>query len=202
MQLIYSPTSPYARKTRAVVIEKNLQDQVEFLNLSPGDNPKALLDANALNRIPTLIRDDGKPLIDSPFICEYLDSLGADAGRLTGHGDAVWEIRHLHAFADGIIDSIFAIAMERRRDAGEQSPAYIQKQLERIGRGLNTLNGQAAGFSSEPDLGQFAVGCTLGYMDIRLQNDLDWRATCPNLATWYAAFSKRPAMAETAPPAP
>lgn len=200
MKLIYSPTSPYARKTRAVVIEKNLQDSVELLNLSPGDNPDVLLTANSLNRIPTLIRDDGKPLIDSPFICEYLDSLGENAGQLTGSGDDIWEIRHLHAFADGIIDSIFIIAMERRRDAGEQSPSYIQKQIERISRGLGTLNTQVSGFPAEPNLGLITVGCVLGYMDIRLQNDLDWRAEFSNLASWYAEFSKRPSMVETAPP--
>ena len=202
MKLIYSPTSPYARKTRIVVIEKNLQDRVEFLNLSPGDNPEALLNANSLNRIPTLIRDDGKPLIDSPFICEYLDSLGDNAGQLTGYGDDIWETRHLHAFADGIIDSIFVIAMERRRDAGEQSPSYIQKQIERISRGLGTLDAQASDFASEPNLGLITIGCVLGYMDIRLQNDVDWRADCPNLATWYGEFSKRPSMLETAPPSP
>ena len=202
MKLIYSPSSPYARKTRAVVIEKKLTDKVEFVNLSPADNPKLLLDANPLNRIPTLILDNGKPMIDSPVICEYLDSLGDHPGQLTGHGDAVWDIRHMHAFADGILDSIFAISMERRRDESEQSPSYIQKQIARIGRGLATLDAQVAGFSQDPDLGVITVGCVLGYMDIRLQNDVDWRADCPRLATWYAEFSKRPAMVETAPPAP
>lgn len=200
MKLIYSPTSPYARKTRAVVYEKDLSDQVEFLNLSPADNPEALLNANALNRIPTLVRDDGRPLIDSPYICEYLDSLGANAGQLSGEGDAVWEIRHLHAFADGIIDSIFVVAMERRRDESEQSPSYIQKQIERVSRGLAHLEAQVSDFPEDPNLGLIALGCALGYMDIRLQNDVDWRAANPALASWFEVFSRRPSMVETAPP--
>lgn len=167
MKLIYAPTSPYARKTRVVVIEKELQGSVELLSLAPGELPKELLDANALSRIPTLVRDNGKTLIDSPFICEYLDSLGDNAGQLSGHGDDAWEIRHLHAFADGIIDSIFIIAMERRRDENERSPSYIDTQIKRISRGLASLEAQASGFPTEPNLGLITVGCTLGYMDIR-----------------------------------
>ena len=75
MKLIYSPTSPYARKVRTVIIEKQLENQVDMVNLAPADLPQELLIANPLSRVPTLIRDNGAPLIDSPFICEYLDSL-------------------------------------------------------------------------------------------------------------------------------
>ena len=140
MKLLYSPTSPYARKVRAVIIEKGLEDSVELVSLAPSELPKELLAANSLARIPTLVKNDGSPLVDSPVICEYLDSLGDDAGALSGTGDNVWDVKHLHAFADGIIDTIFSIAMERRRDVSEQSPGYIQGQLTRISRGISTLN--------------------------------------------------------------
>jgi len=200
MKLMYSPASPYARKVRAVIIEKQLEDQVNLVTLAPSDLPQELLDASPLSRVPTLVRDNGEPLIDSPYICEYLDSLGSDAGRLSGQGDDVWAVKHLHATGDGIIDSAFSISMERRRDENEQSPGFIKKQIARIARGVNALNEEVKNFSNEPKLGELAVACSLGYLDLRLSNDLDWRTNNTDLANWYAEISKRPSMAQTEPP--
>lgn len=200
MKLLAAPTSPYVRKVRVLVIEKQLQDQVEIVNVAASDLPAELVNANPLARIPTLVRDDGSSLVDSPVICEYLDSLGKDAGERSGTGDDVWAVKHLHAFADGVIDTVFSIAMERRRDESEQSPAYIKKQIERIARGVAALNAQVGSFAETPNLGEIAVACCLGYMDLRLANDIDWRKENAALAEWFAEVSKRPSLTQTKPP--
>ncbi len=200
MKLFSSPTSPYARKVRALIIEKQLENQVEIIPTAPAELPKDLLAANPLGRIPTLLTDDGMPLIDSPVICEYLDSLGSNAGERSGQGEGVWAVKQLHAFADGIIDTVFTISMERRRDESEQSPGYIKGQIKRIKRGVEALNTQAKTLASVPNLGEIAVACCLGYMDLRLSNDYDWRADNADLAAWYADISKRPSIAQTQPP--
>lgn len=200
MKLFSSPTSPYARKVRALIIEKQLEGQVEIIQTAPSELPQDLLAANPLARIPTLLMDDGTPLIDSPVICEYLDSLGDKAGERSGTGKDVWTVKHLHAYADGIIDTAFTISMERRRDESEQSPSYIQGQVKRIERGVEALNTQAKTLSAVPNLGEIAVACCLGYLDLRIGNDYDWRANNPDLAAWYADVAKRPSIARTQPP--
>lgn len=200
MKLIYSPTSPYARKVRVVILEKKLGNQVDLVNLAPSELPDELVKANPLSRIPTLIRDNGAPLIDSPFICEYLDQLGNDAGRLSGQGDDVWNIKHLHAMGDGILDTIFSVSMERRRDESEQSPAYIKGQVNRVQRTVDALNKEVGTFSANPKLGELTVACALGYIELRLSNDMDWRAGNSALADWFAEISKRPSLAQTEPP--
>jgi len=200
MKLLAAPTSPYVRKVRALIIEKQLEDQVDVVTVTTADLPDELLNANALARIPTLVLDDGSSLIDSPVICEYLDSLGDDAYARSGSGDHVWAVKHLHAFADGVTDTVFSIAMERRRDENEQSPGYIQKQIARIARGVSALNAQVSSFADTPNLGEIAVACCLGYMDLRLSNDIDWRKDNSALADWFAEISKRPSLAQTKPP--
>lgn len=55
MQLIYSPTSPYARKVRMLVIEKGLTDRVEVVVANPLQDPPELLAANPLAKVPAII---------------------------------------------------------------------------------------------------------------------------------------------------
>ncbi len=50
------------------------------------------------------------------------------------------------------------------------------------------------------DIAQIAVACALGYLDFR-HADRDWRDGRPALAGWYTAFSARPSMIATQPPA-
>ena len=55
-------------------------------------------------------------------------------------------------------------------------------------------------FDDKVDAGKIAVGCALGYLDLRFP-DLGWRKTCETLGRWYGAFAKRPSMEATKPPA-
>ena len=81
MKLFYSPTSPYARKVRATAVEKGVAARIELLPCNPHEPDPALLAANPLGRVPTLVLDDAGTLYDSPVICEWLDGL-APAPRL------------------------------------------------------------------------------------------------------------------------
>ena len=58
---------------------------------------------------------------------------------------------------------------------------------------------EAAALEGDPDIGNIAVGCALGYIDLRMP-DFDWRADAPRLTNWYEGFAKNPFMTETAPP--
>jgi glutathione S-transferase len=49
-------------------------------------------------------------------------------------------------------------------------------------------------------LADIALGCVLGYMDLRCKN-IKWRKQYPNLARHYVEMMKRPSFSETVPPA-
>lgn len=200
MQLLISPTSPYARKTRVFAREKGLLDRIEEVSLNPHQDPAELLAQNRLGKIPVLVRDEGDALHDSPVICEYLDSLTADPRLIPETGDARWAALRAQALADGILDLAVAIVMERARPETEQSQKSVARWREKIERAVGGM-GEALG---NVPAGSFNLGCiacavTLGYLDFRLP-EYDWRGAQPELIDWYANVAARPSMEETAPP--
>src|SRR4030088_2168607 len=75
MKLAYSPASPYVRKVTASAIRRGIDKQIERMKISTTD--PELLKYNALSKVPTLITDDGAYLLESPVICESLDSVAS-----------------------------------------------------------------------------------------------------------------------------
>ena len=82
MKLFFSPTSPFARTVRVVARERGLSEQVDEFEVDPFSDPTALILANPLGRVPTLICDDGASLYDSRLICVFLDGHPAASGPM------------------------------------------------------------------------------------------------------------------------
>ena len=60
--------------------------------------------------------------------------------------------------------------------------------------------GGRAGCSGEGyNLADIAVGCALGYLDLRMP-DLNWRKLYPNLGKLFDKLSKRASFKDTEPP--
>ncbi|MEO8007784.1 MAG: glutathione S-transferase family protein, partial [Betaproteobacteria bacterium] len=70
MKLYASPASSFARKIRVMLIEKNVSHEVEMLNLW---EPNELQKINPIGKVPALELDDGRVLINSPLIADYVD---------------------------------------------------------------------------------------------------------------------------------
>lgn len=200
MQLLISPTSPYARKTRVLVREKGLLDRIEETALNPHQDPAELLARNRLGKIPVLVRDDGEALYDSPVICEYIDSLEDEPQLIPASGEARWAVLRAQALADGILDLTVGIVMERARPADEQSQKSITRWHGKIERSVAGMSETLSAIPGDGfDLGRIACAVTLGYLDFRLP-EYDWRGAQPELIDWYANVAARASMEETAPP--
>lgn len=200
MQLLISPTSPYARKTRVLVREKGLLDRIEEAFLNPHQDPAELLTRNRLGKIPVLVRDDGEALYDSPVICEYIDGLKDAPQLIPASGEARWAVLRTQALADGILDLTVAIVMERARPADEQSQKSMARWREKIERSVAGMGETMSAIPADGfDLGRIACAVTLGYLDFRLP-EYDWRSAQPELIDWYANVAARASMEETAPP--
>lgn len=203
MKLFYSPTSPYARKCRALAIEKGIEDRIQIITASPMSNPPELQAANPLGKVPALLLDNGQCVVDSPVICAYLDSL-LDGPRLIP-ADPAARIDALtrEALADGIMDAAFAIVMERKRPEPQRSPEWLERWTSAIRRSVAHLAARAPDSQwangRQPDIGDIALACALGYVDFRL-GDLAWDKDAPALRTWLATISSRASFTITAPP--
>lgn len=198
MQLFYANASPYARKVRVVAIEKNLQQHIQLHACVPTDNPPALVQANPLGKVPALVQDNGFVLYDSPVICEYLDTLNPQPQLIPEHGDARWLVLRAQALADGLLDTAVAQVYEARRPETERSPSIVARWHTQMLRAVVEMESQLPTLPHALNLGHIAFACALGYLDLRFTS-VDWRASHPQLADWFAEFSQRESMRNTQP---
>ncbi len=198
MQLLSSPLSPFARKCRVVLLETKQEDvEVRDVTASPMGGEPALNAANPSGKIPALLRDDGPALYDSRVITRFLsDRAGVKLYPRSG----LWEVLSLEANADAIMEAAVAITYEKRlRPENLWWPEWFEAQWVKIARSLDALEDRSMPLLQGPlNIGQIAVGCALGYVDLRL-GDRSWREGRDALATWEAAFAARPSMAATTP---
>jgi glutathione S-transferase len=196
MKLLYTPTSPYSRKVRVVAAELGVLLELE--ESQPHDADSLVARRNPLVKVPTLVTDDREVVYDSPVICELLDRQG-DAPRLHGRDLHSWlAAMRLQALADGIMDATVAVRLESLRPETKRVDPI--RQLEKVQRGVATLEELETTLRGEVSVGVIAAACALGYLDLRLES-FNWRALAPQLAAWFATFSKRTSMRTTRHPA-
>lgn len=200
MKLLYSLTSPYARKVRVVAAEKRIELELEPVVLSAPDCP--VPQHNPLGKVPVLLLDDGTSLYDSRVIAEFLDNRNPLAHLIPlDPTQKIW-VRRWEALADGVTDAAVAALLESRRPANLQDPAWIAKQRGKVEHGLKSLSddlGKSKWCVNDTfSLADIALGCLLGYLEFRFQ-DINWQHQYPNLARHYAKLMKRPSFRDSVP---
>jgi glutathione S-transferase len=199
MKLLYTINSPYARKVRIVAAEKHIEMVLEEVVLASPDCP--VKQYNPLGKVPVLILDDGDSLYDSRVIVEYLDNRTPLAHLLPhDHNARVW-VRRWEALADGVCDAAVAVIMEQRKEV--QDAAHIKKQMDKVTRGLQTLDKdlgkQKWCVDDTFSLADVAVGCLLGYLSLRFSTVINLIKDYPNLERLNTALLKRPSFKNSLP---
>lgn len=203
MKLIGSFTSPYVRKVRITLAEKGID--YEFTNDPPFGPDTKVAQINPLGKVPALILDNGFILFDSRLIVEYLDDHGATGSipLIPASGTARLQVKRWEVLADGIIDACVAIYLERKRPESQQSQDWMERQQKKINQGLQAasadLGDQAWCAGAAMTLADIALGCTLGYLDIRFP-EVKWRATYPNLVRLADKLAERQSFKTTVAP--
>jgi len=201
MKLIAALASPYSRKVRIVLAEKKIE--YEFIIENPGDPATRVPEYNPLGKIPVLILDDNTTLFDSRVIVEYLDHASPVGRLIPDDTRARIQTRRWEALADGCTDAANAVVVEKRRAADKQSAEWIGRQQGKIDRALKAMSeelGNRTWCSGDHySLADIAVGCALGYLDMRLP-DTQWRRDYPNLEKLAEKLNKRLSFVDSAPP--
>ncbi|HOY85995.1 MAG: glutathione S-transferase N-terminal domain-containing protein [Methylotenera sp.] len=200
MKLFYTVNSPYARKVRIVALEKRIQIGLLEVVLADPDCP--VKQYNPLGKVPVLVLPDGESLYDSRVIVEYLDNRTPLAHLIPQDLTAKIKVRRWEALADGVCDAAVSVMLEQRKPEAQQSSAHIEKQFDKVTRGLNVLNLDLAKkkwcVNEKFSLADIALGCALGYLDLRVAH-LNWQESYPNLAKHYSVLVKRASFKQTMP---
>ncbi|MBM3340939.1 MAG: glutathione S-transferase [Betaproteobacteria bacterium] len=200
MKLLGSPTSPYARKARIALIEKNVD--CEFVPDRPANPGTQVPKYNPLSKVPVLVLDNDKGMIDSSVIAEYFDGIGGGAKLIPQEFNARIAVRQWEALGDGITDAIVALTHDSRyTPTCEVSADWYQKQLKKIENGLaaaqRDIGANEFCYGNAFSLGDICIGMALGYLD-RAYAQYDWRAKYPDLKRYADKLFARPSFAQTA----
>lgn len=198
MVLYYTARSPYARKVRMVAYEKQVYEDIQFVDVDLGNKPADFLAKNPLGKIPALVLEKGRVLFESNTITEYLDTIGSGPSLyVTSYGDRI-DTLNLIFLANGLMDVCVDCFKESMRPEALRSEAHIQRYQATILRTLQCVDRMSTVFSETFDMVAIAWVSAVGYLDFRFPH-LRWQDGCPRLAGWVATFQNRDSVRLTAP---
>ena len=161
---------------------------LEEMRVETGADPEALVAANPLGKVPTLVLDDGSAVFDSRVIMQHLDRV---SGSRLFPLDATERRRAecLEALADGIADCAVAHVYERRsRPEGKVHQPWLDRQWSKIVRALDSLDGKLPRLGSKADGGQVALRASIGYLELRFAGK--WEQGHRPVEHWAAGFDE------------
>lgn len=188
MILRSSPPSPFGRKVKIAAAVLGLSDQIRIEIADTNDANDTVRQQNPLGKIPVLITEDDVSVYDSRVILEYLDDL-AGGGRIVPADKAqrLADLR-LQALADGMMDAgILQVYEKRMRPEDKQHQPWLDYQAGKIARALDHLEAHPPVLHKLPTVGEIAIACALGYLDLRFGGE--WRSGHPTLVKWLDAFA-------------
>ena len=126
MKIIIATPSPYARKIRVILREKDI-DFEEIIDV-PWNTDTLTVGINPLGKVPILLCDAHEPLFDSKLIAQYLDDYKPNPRFYPKNSKENISARLIETVADGICDSIVLIFLENSRKETLRSKNWIKRQ--------------------------------------------------------------------------
>jgi glutathione S-transferase len=181
--------SPFGRKVRIAAALCGLDSRMEIVVADTNDPADPLRRQNPLGKIPALILEDGTVLYDSRVIVEFFD-MEAGGGIVIPSGRERIPTLTMQALADGLMDASLLQVYEGRYRAPEaHNPRWLDNHRSKVERGLATFEANPPALSARPHVGQVALACALGYLDLRFEGQ--WRGTNPRLVAWLDDFAAK-----------
>ena len=202
MKLIIATPSPFARKARVVLREKNFAFE-EIIDV-PWNKDTLTKDFNPLGKIPILLQEDAEPLYDSTVIVQYLENLKQSPRMFPLDAKDHIQARLIEATSDGVCDAVVLIYLEHSRSENLRSHAWIKRQEKKIYKGIEYLSDNLGNkkyfLGSDFTIAEVSTISCLEYLDLRFPK-FDWRTKHPNLENYWKIHKDRKSFFETKPSA-
>lgn len=199
MKLYITPTSPYARVARIVVIEKGLSGRIEIVAAKTRSPDSPYYETNPSGRVPFLVRDDGTGIEDSQLIAAWLDNLVGPPTLTLPPSASNWEYGRLEAYARSFTDGLSVRVRELRRPEGERSPDILAHEQARSERLADFWEREIA-----HPLMQGPLNLAQLYLLVGLDQAIYWKLADytdgrGSLRDWLLRLHQRPSVQATAP---
>jgi glutathione S-transferase len=201
MKLHISAASSFARKIRVMLLEKGVEHEVVLVNLW---EPNELHRVNPLGKVPALELDDGRVLISSPLIADFVDAKYPEPRFIPQDFEGRMEVRRCEALADGTMDAVGATLYEMRfHDEQKRSQEWIDRQRKKYEGGFSTLEallGDKSWFvGNRMTLADISIACHLGFINLRVPRYFP-QDRFPGLTRLWKSMEDRESFKKTAPP--
>lgn len=202
MKLIGSLTSPFVRKIRVQLLEKQIP--FEFVLEDVWQPDSTITQHNPLGKVPCLILDGGQVLFDSLVISGQMEYMMPTIPLLPTNPAKRAEVRTLEVLGQGMSEAAAAIVFEHRFHQPEAvSQAWVDRQMSKIHNALayieNKVVNTPGGYLTEQfSLADISVGCALFYIRFRMP-ELEWHRQHPGLIDYAERLACRPSFEATRP---
>ena len=184
-----------------MLLEKGVEHELEIVNLW---EPNQLHQTNPIGKVPALKLDDGRVLVSSPLIADFVDGKYPRPRFIPEDFEARIEVRRWEALVDGTMDAISATLYEIRfHDEAKRSPAWLDRQRKKFEGGFAALEGMLGGrnwcVGDGMTLAGIAIASHLGFLNLRAPHYFP-RDRYPGLTRLWSRMEERDSFKRTAPP--
>lgn len=200
LKLLSATPSPFARKVRVVLLEKNIPFELKTIN--PWNINADIERFNPLGKIPVLITANNETIYDSKFIIEWIEHNYPDPAVFPTDAKTKFKAQQIQVIADGICEAVILLFFENVRPDPQQSKPWSERQIKKISNGLQALEQQISN-------DEFCVDNTFGIADISVVSAVDylslrfktyeWRNKFTRISKFVARQSARQSFIETMP---
>lgn len=211
MKLFYSPFHTFVHKVLVTAHECGHWDDLDRVATFPFKNNAGedcgdaydISPINPLNKVPTLVTDDGQPIYGSQAICEYLDATAKTNKMYPEPGPARWDAVSRLALCDTIFETTVQMVMEQWKPEEEWSLNLFEWLWPKFNRGLDKLDRDAEKGWDRFDVGHASMLHAISYLGFRAEfyeakdpiyPNYNWREGRPALSAWYDEAIQRPSV--------
>ena len=199
-RLISATPSPYARKVRIQLIEKDIP--FELVTEVPWNSDTQTPQHNPLEKLPVLICEDGSSVFESRYINEWIEMMHPEPPLVPSDRDGILAVKRFEIIADGMCDALVLMFFENAREPSKQSREWYGRQERKLRGGLTefarVIGDAEFAWGDRFTQADISTGTVLRYLDVRWP-DNPWRREHPNLATYSDRLEERPSFGQTVP---
>ena len=211
MKLFYSPFHTFVHKVLVTAHECGHWDHMERIATFPFKNNQGedcgdsydISPLNPLDKVPTLVTDDGQSVFGSQAICEYLDSTARTGKMYPEPGPKRWDTLCRLSLCDSIFESTVQMVMEQWKPRDQWNMGLFEWLWPKFTAGLDSLERDAKRGWDSFDVGHAAMLHAISYLGFRaefyeakdpIHPNFNWRDGRPALSAWYDEAVQRPSV--------
>jgi glutathione S-transferase len=195
--LYHVPRSPYARKVRILLAEKNLNYEEKIIDLA--NKPAEFMQISPLGKVPVFVDEDQTVIWDSSLIVEYLEETYPEPSFYPSDKRQKLECKKWEEIADNLADN--SIALWSEKSQGDKAEIKVinryQTAIDRILTALETQLQQTYLLGEKLTIADLAAIASLGYYSLR--HGETWQKLYPRLNNFYDLLHQIDAIKSTRP---